>query len=70
MTLEEAAVYLGYKNTSAIRQAVARGLLQTEKIGRRVHVTRPEWLDAYKAHVQATRGGKGKKRGPRTPPTT
>ncbi len=66
MTLTEAAAKLGFKDASGLRHAARRGILRTEKIGP-VRVTTDEWLRAYRAHVEATRGGRGKKRGPRKP---
>jgi len=66
MTLVQAAELLGYADTSALRHAARRGLLKTDRVGK-MHVTTREWLDAYTAHVQANRGGRGKKRGPRRP---
>jgi len=66
MTLKEAAEKIGYKDASGLHHAVKRNLLQTKRIGR-MHVTTQEWLDAYVAHVEANRGGRGKKRGPRQP---
>lgn len=66
MTLKDAAAKIGYKDASGLHHAIKRGLLQTKRIGH-MHVTTQEWLDAYVAHVEASRGGKGKSR-PRKPP--
>lgn len=65
MTLEEAAAKIGYKDASGLRHAIRRGVLQAMQRGK-MYFTTQEWLDAYLAHVAASRGGKGKSR-PRKP---
>jgi len=64
LTLRQATERLGLKDPSGLRHAVRRGQLRTERVGH-MHVTTPEWLDAYAAHVQAHKGGRGTLRSPR-----
>ncbi len=66
MTLEEAAAKIGYKDTSGLRHAIRRGVLHAVQRGK-MYFTTQDWLDAYMAHVEASRGGRGKTRGPRPP---
>lgn len=40
-------------------------MLMTEAASTGAHWTTREWIHTYRAHLLATRGGKGKKRGPR-----
>ncbi len=64
MTLEEAAVKIGYKDTSGLRHAIRRGVLRAVQRGK-MYFTTQQWLDEYVAHVAANRGGRGKTRKPR-----
>ena len=63
LTLREATERLGLKDPSGLRHAVRRGALRTERVGP-LHVTTPEWLDAYAAHARAYRAGRGTPRRP------
>jgi len=63
MTLQEAAAKLGYKDASPLRHAVKRGQLQTVRKGW-MHFTTQQWLDEYMSDINATKGGKGRPRGP------
>jgi len=56
LTLQQAAERLRMKDASGLRHAVRRGRLRTERVGH-MHVTTPEWLDAYVAHARAYRAG-------------
>jgi len=56
LTLREATERLGLKDPSGLRHAVRRGALRTERVGY-LHVTTPEWLEAYAAHARAYRMG-------------
>ncbi len=63
LTLREAAARLGRTDTSTFRHAIKKGVLQAVRRGGSYFTTQA-WLDAYVTHVEATRGGKGKKREP------
>ncbi len=52
ITLAEAAQIAGYASAGGLRQAVAEGKLRAVKAGKRVNLTRREWLDAYLATVR------------------
>ncbi len=45
------------KDASGLRHAVRRGRLRTERVGY-MHVTTPEWLEAYAAQARAYRAGR------------
>ncbi len=59
ITLAEAAEIAGYTSAGSLRQAVAAGKLRTVKAGKRVNLTRREWLDAYLATLRPGRYHRG-----------
>ena len=72
ITLDEAAGLAGYESAGNLRQAAASGKLRTIKAGKRVNLTRQEWVEEYMATLRQGNYHRGVKRSPRSrtqPPT-
>jgi len=62
ITLAEAAALAGYASAGGLRLAVASGKLRAVKAGKRVNLTRREWLDAYLATLHPGNYRRGQQR--------
>jgi len=56
MTLNEMAVALGLKNAESLRKAVRRGIIKTERIGKRTLIVTIEEVERYRRDHLGKRG--------------
>lgn len=56
ITIEQAARMAGYRGAGNLKSAAASGRLKTIKVAAHLRITTEEWLGAYLASLDTTRG--------------